>query len=277
MVKRSVLQAHRSDREDDMASPFPPQAAPSPPASASAEARAVAAGNGSTWWGEGWRLFAASPGMWILLVVVLFVIAAVLSFIPVAGHIASQVLYPVFLGGLMLGCRAIDRGEPLTFNHLFAGFSERAGPLLMVGVIYTALVIALTLAVVGILLVTFGAAVLSRMATLGSPFATGAMFGSALTVIAFGVLLFSALFIPVMMALWFAPALVVLRGMDAWPAMKASFTGCLRNILPFLIYGLIGIVLSIVATIPFLLGWLVVGPMTIASVYSGYCDIYEDR
>jgi uncharacterized membrane protein len=215
--------------------------------------------------------------MWILLVIVLFVIAAVLSLIPVAGHIASQVLYPVFLGGLMLGCRAIDRGESLTFNHLFAGFSERAGPLLMVGVIYTGLVIALTLAVVGILLVTFGAAVLSKMAALGSPFATGAMFGSALTVIAFGVLLFAALFIPVLMALWFAPALVVLRGMDAWPAMKASFTGCLRNVLPFLIYGLIGIVLSIVATIPFLLGWLVVGPMTIASVYSGYCDIYEDR
>jgi uncharacterized membrane protein len=215
--------------------------------------------------------------MWVLLIVVLFVIAVVLSLIPVAGHIASQILYPVFLGGLMLGCRAIDRGEPLTFNHLFAGFSQRAGPLAMVGVIYTGLVIALTLAVVGILLVIFGAAVLSKIATLGSPFASAAVLGSAVTAILIGVLLFLLLFIPLMMALWFAPALVVLRGMDAWPAMQASFSGCLRNVLPFLIYGLIGIVLAIVATIPFALGWLVVGPMTIASVYSGYCDIYEDR
>jgi hypothetical protein len=32
-----------------------------------------------------------------------------------------------------------------------------------------------------------------------------------------------------------------------------------------------------VATIPLLLGWLVLGPLTIASLYTGYCDIYEDR
>ena len=35
------------------------------------------------------------------------------------------------------------------------------------------------------------------------------------------------------------------------------------------------IVLAIVATIPLLLGWLVLGPVTVASVYAGYCDIFE--
>jgi hypothetical protein len=25
-----------------------------------------------------------------------------------------------------------------------------------------------------------------------------------------------------------------------------------------------------------MLGWLVLGPMTIASIYAGYCDIFED-
>ena len=87
---------------------------------------------------------------------------------------------------------------------------------------------------------------------------------------------FLLLFLPLVMAVWFAPALVVLRGLEPWAAMKASFSGSLQNVLPFLIYGLIGIVLAVVATIPFALGWLVVGPMSIASIYTSYCDIFED-
>ena len=58
--------------------------------------------------------------------------------------------------------------------------------------------------------------------------------------------------------------------------MKMSFSGCSRNVMPFLVYGLIGMVLAVVATIPFALGWLVVGPLSIASIYTSYCDIFED-
>jgi uncharacterized membrane protein len=56
--------------------------------------------------------------------------------------------------------------------------------------------------------------------------------------------------------------------------MKASFTGCLRNILPFLLYSVVLFVLSIVASVPLLLGWLVLGPVFAASVYTSYRDIY---
>jgi uncharacterized membrane protein len=79
------------------------------------------------------------------------------------------------------------------------------------------------------------------------------------------------------MAVWFAPALVVLRGIEPLDAMRLSFNGCLRNFVPFLVYGLVGLLLAIVATIPLMLGWLVLGPVTIASLYTSYCDIYEDQ
>ncbi len=59
--------------------------------------------------------------------------------------------------------------------------------------------------------------------------------------------------------------------------MKLSFAGSLRNILPSLIYGIVWIVLAIVATIPLLLGWLVLGPVSVASVYASYRDIFEDQ
>jgi uncharacterized membrane protein len=89
-------------------------------------------------------------------------------------------------------------------------------------------------------------------------------------------LLFLLFYLPLVMAVWFAPALVVLRGAEPWEAMKLSFDGSLKNIVPFLIYGIVWIVLAIVATIPILLGWLVLGPVTVASIYASYCDIFED-
>jgi uncharacterized membrane protein len=57
-------------------------------------------------------------------------------------------------------------------------------------------------------------------------------------------------------------------------AMKESFLGCLKNILPFLVYSVVLMVLGIVAAIPLGLGWLVLGPTLIASVYVSYRDIY---
>jgi uncharacterized membrane protein len=260
-----------------MASPFPSEGLPPDPGSASPVAlRSVAPGNGAAWWAEAWRLFTPAIGVWLLIAVLLFLLNVVLAVVPVIGSLATQVLFPVLMGGLMLGCRAIDRGQPLTVNHLFAGFNERAGPLFIVGLLYTGIAIVITLAVAGTLLVLFGAAVFAQLFRLSDPFAASAMLGSALMAIMVGALLFLLLFLPLIMAVWFAPALVVLRGLEPWAAMKASFFGCLQNVLPFLIYGLIGIVLAVVATIPFALGWLVVGPMSIASIYTSYCDIYED-
>src|SRR5450759_4877957 len=115
--------------------------------------RTVDAGRGAAWWSEGWRLFTPAVGPWILIVVIAFVLNMILAFIPILGGIASHLLFPIFAGGLMLGCRAIDRGEPLTIAHLFAGFGPRAGSLLIVALIYLAAAIAITLFVLALLFV----------------------------------------------------------------------------------------------------------------------------
>jgi uncharacterized membrane protein len=44
--------------------------------------------------------------------------------------------------------------------------------------------------------------------------------------------------------------------------------------LPFLVYSLVVFGLAIVAFIPLGLGWLVLGPVSFASVYTAYRDIY---
>jgi len=229
--------------------------------------RSVGAGQGWTWIADGFGLFKKAPGTWIALVVVLFVILVVLAFIPVLGAVATFLLMPLFVGGLLLGCRALQGGGELELSHLFAGFKTHTANLVVLG--------ALTIG--GWIIV-----MLPVVAIVGAGAFFGAMRGDAAGLAAMGGsfllawLVAMALSIPIYMALWFAPALVVLRGRAPVAALKESFLGCLKNIGPFLIYGIVMLVLSIFATIPFLLGWLVLGPVAIASVYVSYRDIYGD-
>jgi len=80
--------------------------------------------------------------------------------------------------------------------------------------------------------------------------------------------------IPVYMAIWFAPALVVLNNLKPVAALQASFFACLKNFIPFLVYGVIGLVLGVIAGIPLMLGFLVLGPVFLASIYTAYRDIF---
>jgi uncharacterized membrane protein len=241
------------------------------------EPRAVEAGRGATWWGEGWRLFTPAVGVWLLTMLILVVLYLVGSLVPVVGTLAMQVLYPVFAGGLMLGCRAVDRGNPLTLGHLFAGFSQCTGSLVVVGLIYTGLGVLITLIVAGMMVALFGVAIFGMLTGAVDPAQTGIALDSAVVAVLLGALFFLLLLLPLIMAIWFAPALVMLGGLSPGAAMTASFRACLRNIVPFLVYSLIGIGLAIVASIPFGLGWFVLGPVTIATVYTSYCDIFEDQ
>jgi uncharacterized membrane protein len=95
-----------------------------------------------------------------------------------------------------------------------------------------------------------------------------------LTRLALAVLIALALMLPLLMALWFAPALVAFHDMGPLEAMKQSFAGCLKNLLPFLLYGVILLVAAAIASVPIMLGWLVLGPVLAASVYTAYRDIY---
>jgi uncharacterized membrane protein len=241
-----------------------------------AEPRTLGAGHGATWWGEGWRLFTPAVGVWLLIWIILLVLYLVAAITGI-GSLVMHVLLPVFTGGMMLGCRALDRGNPLTLGHLFAGFSQRAGPLVVVGLIYTGLGLLITLLVAGMMVGLFGVAIFSMLTGTVDPSQSGIALDSVVVAVLLCVLFFLLLLLPLIMAVWFAPALVMLGGLSPGAAMAASFRGCLRNVVPFLLYGLIGFGLAIVASIPFGLGWLVLGPVTMATIYTSYCDIFEDQ
>jgi hypothetical protein len=251
-------------------------AAPAVPASApgaafSASARAVDAGRGWEWIAEGFALFKKQPGIWILILIVFVVCAALIHIVPVIGSLAGVLLTQVFMGGLMLGCGALDRGESLEVGHLFAGFKQNTGDLVVLGVLT---MVGWIVACIPAIAIVGGGTFMAMMMGGGSPAmnigAMGLSFVLALLVVL-------ALAVPLYMALWFAPSLIVFNQLKPVDAMKASFFACLKNIVPFLFYGIIMIVLCIIAAITFGLGFLVLGPVAIASIYAGYRDIFAAR
>jgi hypothetical protein len=163
----------------------------------------------------------------------------------------------------MLGCRKIGNGEDLELADLFSGFQKNAGGLVLVGLIG----MGLTVGVIVVAMVMFGAG--ASLALFGAADAATIGAGALLTV-----LVMMALTIPITMAMWFAPALVALHDEKAPRAAMQSFKACLKNIVPFLLYGVILVILAIIATIPLGLGWFVLGPVIIASVYAAYRDIF---
>jgi uncharacterized membrane protein len=233
-----------------------------------ATGRVVPAANGWKWIVDGWALFMRAPGMWIGIALLWMVLLLAVGFIPVVGTLATPIVGIAFAAGLVLGCRALDQGGELKVEHLFAGFRERFGTLASVGLIYLAAAILITL-------VTALAVGFKLYALLSAGPADAEAIIELLLLAALTVLIWVALMLPVVMAAWFAPCLVVFRHMGAMQAMRASFAGCLKNFVPFLLYGLVLLVPAILATIPFALGWLVLAPLVITSLYTSYKDIYS--
>jgi uncharacterized membrane protein len=226
-----------------------------------AHGRTVPIEHGWTWIEAAWSIFRRAAGVWIGMTLVLLVI----YLLPVIGTIASFVLGPVFTAGLVLVSRTIDQGGDPQFSQLFAGFKHRFGTLLAVGLLY----------LVGMALIIFAAALVSGVSIVGLFNATSpeAVLALGMT-LALTLLLALALMLPLIMAIWFAPPLVVFHELDAVEAMQASFIGCLKNMLPFLLYGVVLLIAAIIASIPFGLGWLILWPVMAASIYTAYRDIY---
>jgi hypothetical protein len=224
--------------------------------------RAVEAGHGWAWIADGWDVFKKSPGLWIGMIVVLLLIFFAMNFIPVVGMVAATILQPVFGAGLMIACRKIDVGEPPLFSDLFAGFRTQFGRMATLGALY----LAGTVVMIGAGVLVGGVGILSLGEARPGPEAATAILLAALAIM--------ALAVPLAMAFWFAVPLALFNEQGALDAVKGSFAGCLRNIVPFLLYGVIGFLLAIVASIPLGLGWLVLGPVFVASIYTGYKDIY---
>ncbi len=255
--------------------PFePPSAAIDPvdqnggPDGLRSEPRRAPVGNGIAWIGDSWQLFARDWGTWIVMLLIFGGLFLVIGMLPLVS-IVSGLVFPIFIGGWMLAADRVHRGESARLEDLFAGFTgDHLKPMLITGLIY----LAASLAVMVVSSVMAFALIGGSFLSSAEPNLETMVLGMALFF-----LVMMALMLPLMMMIWFAPALIMLHGTAPTEALKMSFTGCLRNILPMLVYGLLCMMLLIAGAIPLFLGWLVVYPIFLCSIYTAYRDIYLDE
>ncbi|HRP24285.1 BPSS1780 family membrane protein [Thauera sp.] len=239
--------------------PRPPH--PPPPAPGD-----VAPSHALNWLAEGWRLFIKAPGQWVIQALIFFVIIAALGMLPFLGWAAAPVALPVLVAGMLSGAQALDRGEPLRIDALFDGIRRHAGNLLLVGLFH----------LLGLLLAALVAAAIGGSAAL-TGLAVGALAGMGMAAggMMLGVVAFTVLWALLMMAMWFAPALVMLHEVAPLDAMKLSVRACFHNLLAFIVLAALLYVLGWVAMIPFGLGILVLIPVIAGALYAAWKETFS--
>jgi len=232
--------------------------------------RSVAPGRGWQWITAAFQLFRRNPVIWVILNMALLLIGVVLSVLPVLGAYVLYLLTPVFLGGIMVAARDLEAGQDIEIAHLFRGFRHNAAHLVTVGGVY----------LVGQVLIS------GVMLTVGGPEfqeavkgGIGALDASALTPegarrVLQAMLVGTLLFVPLAMAVWFAPALVILDDQTGFRALWISLLACLRNAMPLLLYSVVSSVLLLFAVIPFGLGLIVWIPVMLLTIYTSYRDVF---
>jgi len=250
------------------------------------QAHIVPATHGPVWLAQGWRLFRVAPLAWLLLVFAYWFLMTLVSVLPLIGVVAASLLVPPFSVGFMAASRAAERGAPVALGLLFEGLRRRADVQLTLGGIY---LLSLGLLLAGSALADGGA--LARWMLAGEKpdpevIASGAFL--------YAILVAAALYVPVMLAFWFAPVLAAWHGVGAVKALFFSLFACLMNWRAFLAYGIAAALVTLVP--PFVVlsaaGLLLQGsgrasivslvfpliifllPTLFASFYASYRDVF---
>ncbi len=231
------------------------------------------AARGWIWVKHGYQLIMRNP----LLSITLAMVAALGMFlslkVPVFGPPLALLLLPMLIAGYMRVCRALEEEEEIELTQLFAGFDKHTGSLaalgglLLVGLLVSSMVM---IAIGGEALRTL----LENVNAANDPQMLANAMWSAGSGVALALLVGFALMCVLMLAFQYAPMLVFFNDVPAFAAMRASLSGSLRNIIPYIVYTIIMQVIALaLSLLPFNLGLIVLLPLGLTSLYVSYRNI----
>jgi hypothetical protein len=186
---------------------------------------------GMFWLRRAHMMFRAAPLPWLLLLVVYYVLVALaeLGPWPSVGKLAASILKPVFAVGFLAAAWSQERGRRPVLRDLFRGFRSNLWALLPLGLVFFA---GMVLAVWATALVDGGALI----AWLSGEEPSEELQRSGRLQLAF--LFGAACALPTILALWFAPALVVFHDAGVLSALWTSLRAALANWRPAGVFGL---------------------------------------
>jgi uncharacterized membrane protein len=169
----------------------------------------------------------------------------------------------------MLGCRAQEDDAELELPHLFAGFHTNTPQLITLGGIS----LISQMLILGVMMLTGGATLVSMLMS-GKPVDNPEILAQAIVGAGIALTLGMGLFSVLLMAMQFAPMLIIFNKMSPVDAMKASLQACLRNIFPLCLYGVLMSLFMMAASMPLMLGWLILLPVIFGSMYASYRNLF---
>lgn len=228
--------------------------------------------------------FALLRGAAIPLMVVTMCYLLLLMFstvVPGVGAFGPLLLTPLLSVGLMHAVRAAAEGRQPGAAMLFRGIKDRGGkawlPLLGLGVLNAAS----TVLALGVSALVDGGVLFEIASGSIAPDDPRLTDGS----LPLAVLMFLAVYLPMQMALWFAPLFVAWHEVPPAKALFFSFVTLMRNKWPFFVYGLcwmgVAIAASVVVQIvrmvlggtPLLMS-LVLSPISLIVLTGLYCSFW---
>lgn len=229
--------------------------------------RKCSAGAGINWISQAFAIFKKNFLLWIGMALTFLVIIGLGGQLPIVGLFVS-LLSMVFIGGMIKGCAAQAQGNELRFDHLFSAFNSHFLPLIKMILLY----------IVGLIVVMIPMFITLGMTGMLSDIDGQGLAGISAFIIILVTLFTCILIIPLVMALWFAPSLIVLHDIKPLMAMKMSFRAGLANIIPIIIFGLIlSLAVPLLVVVTLGLGMLIVVPVLVITYYTSYRDVWTDQ
>ncbi len=173
-------------------------------------------------------MFSRARMPWLVLISIYYVILLLVNVVPIVGQLVWPLLKPVFAVGLLAAAWAQERGGTPGPADLFKGFKANVRALLPLGVVFIA----------GVALAALSTSLVDGGMFLGlvagdEPASLESLSSSRLQA---GLLFGALVALPVTLALWFAPALVVFQDVGPGVALGASLRAALANWRPLLVY-----------------------------------------
>jgi len=211
---------------------------------------------GIDWLRASYALFRRARLPWLVLVLAYYFVLLALQWIPIAGGLALVIMKPVFSVGFLAAAWNQERGVVPSPRHLFQGFRSNLWALLPLGVL---ILLNLVLGV-GVTALIDGGRLVGLLVNPSPP----ELDADAVTRrvsetfadprVQFGMLFGAVCALPLILALWWAPALVVFQDAGVRAALRASLRASLANWRPILRWCLV--VFLFTTLLPSMLGEL---------------------
>lgn len=221
----------------------------------------VPAKRGLEWVKLGIRIFVRQPMAMMGLFVTFMTAFALLSFLQLLGNLATLVLLPAVTMGYMVATHEALSGRfpmPTLLLAAFRAGRQRLRQMLILGGLY---------AVGFVCIISLSALIdggqFAKLYLLGSQTEKDALSRpEVITAIYFTF----ALYLPMSLAFWHAPALIHWHGLSAVKSLFFSFVACMRNFRAFVVYGIAWFLITSAAGVLVSLLGILLGSPTVTSV-----------